>query len=171
MSLRADKTLNILLLASDAYRVSMLRRSMRQAGLCAEIERLDLTARAAEVARACAGHSGVSPDLVFVDLADTQPAALRFARDIAFGDRACPVPVVLLTSPDSEALLERGELDGGEATMFTARALDTFLGKLVGRRQASFIRAIGILYQYGPILVQLPEAILEKPDDSAQLSA
>lgn len=171
MSLRADKTLNILLLASDAYRVSMLRRSMRQAGLCADIERLDLTAKPAVIARACSGRTGAAPDLVFIDLADTVPAALKTVREVAFGDRASSIPVVLLTSPDAETLLERGELDDGAATMFSARALDTFLAKLVGRRQAPFMRAIGILYAYGPILVKLPDAILERQDDSAQLSA
>ena len=164
--------LQILLLAENTRRVSMLRKSVRDGGLSCVIKRIGHNKQASEwLRRNSPPRSEPVPDLVLFDFAKAEPDAVALARDIAFGAERSRVPVVLMTSPETESMLESGELDDGEATMFTARALDVFLRKLVGRRREGFLRALGTLYQYGPILAPLPSHFLESNGEPDKLSA
>lgn len=172
MPKQADSNLDLLLVADDAYRVAMLRRVMQQVGLSCTIRRLGLTKKAsAYLGRLKPYENSPLPDLVLFDIAESDPATIEIARDVAFGKRRSQVPVVLLTSPASETLLDSGEFDGGETTMFSPRTLETFLKKLVGRRRNGFLRALCTLYQYGPILARQPIHFLERSEEPAELSA
>lgn len=164
--------LQILLLADDTGRVALLRASIRDNGLSCGIKRIGYSDKASQwLRRNPPPPSEPLPDLVLFDFADASPDAVALARDIAFGADRSPVPVVLMTSPETESMLESGEIDDGEATMFTARGLDVFLRKLVGQRRQSFLRALCTLYQYGPIITPLPSTFLETNGQPDQLSA
>lgn len=172
MPTKANNNLDLLLIADDAYRVAMLRDAIRKAGLNCTIRRLGQTKKAsAYLGRVKPYENTPLPDLVLFDIADSDPSTVSIAKDIAFGKRRSEVPVILMTSPASESLLESGELDGGKATMFASRALETLLGKLVGRKRHGFLRALATLYQYGPILARQPARFLEHCDVPSQLSA
>ena len=167
-----DQNLDVLLIADDSYRVAMLRQAMQQHGLSCTIRRLDQTKKAsAYLKRMQPYENSPTPDLVLFDLAEPDDTAVDLLREVAFGERRSEAPVVLLTSPASEPMLESGEVDEGQSTMFAPRSLQTFLQKLVGSRRAGFLRALKTLYQYGPILARQPRHFLEKRDDLAQLSA
>lgn len=171
MPTMAETELDLLLIADDAYRVSMLQALMRNAGLTCTVRRLDQTKKAtAYLRRLKPFENSRLPDLVLFDIAESHPSIVDLARDVAFGERRSAVPVVLLTSPASETLLESGELDGGKSTMFASRALETFLGKLVGRKRHGFLRALATLYEYGPILARQPARFLENCELTSQLS-
>ena len=162
----------ILLLADDAKRITMLRRSFRDNGLTCRINRLGLGKKAADfLHRQPPERPEMLRKLVLFDFAEASPQTLDLARDVAVGQDRSPCPVVLMTSPDTESMLEAGELDDGEATMFKARTLDTFLQKLVGGRRQNFLEALLTLYQYGPILARLPDEIVETVEQHEQLSA
>lgn len=164
--------LEILLVADDAVRVSLLRRSMRANGLSCNTRRVGYGKKAlAYLRRHSPYQTTPAPHLVLIDLAEQSDAARELVQQMAFGKRRSPIPVVLLSSPAAEVLLESGELDGGEATMFTARALDSFFRKLVGQRRAGFLKALATLYEYGPIILRLPEAFVESSEDAPDLSA
>jgi len=172
MPKKADRNLDLLLIADDPYRVAMLRRAMRHAGLNCTIRRLGQTKKAsAYLGRVSPYENSALPDLVLFDIADFDSSTVDIAKDIAFGERRSKVPVVLLTSPASETLLESGELDGGATTMFSPRTLETFLKKLVGRRRYGFLRALSTLYQYGPILARQPLNFLERSEEPSELVA
>ena len=172
MVARTGTNLQILLVAENTRRVSMLRKSIRDNGLSCGIKRIGHSEKASLwLRRNPPTPSEPLPDLVLFDFAEAHPDAVALARDIAFGADRSPVPVVLMTSPETETMLESGELDGGEATMFAARALDVFLRKLVGRRRQGFLRALCTLYQYGPILTPLPAPFLETIEQPDKLSA
>ena len=172
MATSAVTNLQVLLIAENTRRVSMLRKSFRDNGLRCGIKRLGYSEKASQwLRRNSPPPSEPLPDLVLFDFAEAKPDAVALARDIAFGADRSPVPVVLITSPDTESMLESGELDDGKATMFTARALDVFLRKLVGRRRPGFLRALCTLYQYGPVLTSLPAPLLETIEQPDKLSA
>jgi len=172
MTTSMGKDLQILLLAENARRVSMLRQSFRDNDLSCGIKRIGHCKKASACLRRKPPYQSEQlPDLVLFDFAEADPESLALARDIAFGADRSPVPVVLMTSPETESMLETGELDDGEATMFTARALDNFLCKLVGRRRQAFLRALRTLYQYGPILARLPAPFLETVEQPEKLTA
>ena len=169
---KTPESLDVLLIADDGYRVSMLRESMRQSGLSCTIRRMDQTRKASAYVRKLESYGkSPRPDLVLFDLAEPSEKTLEVLRDVAFGEQRSEVPVVLMTSPASEPLLESGEIDDGRATMFSPRALPSLLGKLVGSRRQGFLRALGTLYQYGPILARQPAEFLDRRDDYLQLSA
>ena len=172
MATSTGTDLQILLLADNARRVAMLRNSLRDNGIRGGIKRVGQSDKAFEwLQRSSPPSSEPLPDLILIDFAEADEDAVAAARDIAFGPNRSPVPVVLLTSPETESMLESGEVDDGEATMFTARALDLFLRKLVGQRRQSFLRALSTLYQYGPILTPLPPPYLDTIEPPDKLSA
>ena len=166
------KELDVLLIADDVYRVAMLRESMRQQGLTCTIRRMDPTRKASACVRRLKPYEkSPRPDLVLFDIADPSEATIDVLREVAFGARRSEVPVILLTSPTSEPLLEGGAIDGGEATMFSPRSLGSIVAKLADQRRPAFLEALGTLYEYGPILARLPDVFLERRDDLVRMSA
>ena len=170
----AEKTLDVMLIADDAYRVAMLRQCMRKSGLSCTIRRMGASKKAsAYLNRRQPYDKSPMPDIVMFDLAETDPQTIDVLQDVAFGEQRSSVPVVLLTSPSTEPMLESGEIDDGQATMFSPRSLPNFLKKLTGNRRRGFLRALRTLYEYGPILARQPAHFLDRSDDSfeMQLSA
>jgi len=92
-------------------------------------------------------------------------------REIAFGQGKAGVPVILLTSPESQKLLDAGEIDGGQAVMFTPTALPSFVGKMRNGGRKSFFKALRTLYQFGPILVRTPEKFLRQDAQKEAIAA
>lgn len=172
MPAATKRPLTIVLIADDTYRTALLRRAIRDAGVDCEICRVPLTTGApAFLKRKLPDGSTTKPDVVFCDFADIDPGACRTVRAVAFGSQRSDVPVVLLTSGASEAVLDSGELDDGKATMFSPRPLDFVLGKLAGDDRDAFLRALQTLYRYGPVLARQPDIFLDNGDDLAELSA
>lgn len=164
--------LQILLIADDSYRIAMLRRAMKNAGLNCRISRLPQTRTArAFLNRKQLADGESRPDLVFQDFACDDNEALDTLSVVAFGASRSRVPVVILTSPATEEMLQSGDLDDGRSIMFSPRPLESLLRKLADNRGSAFIAAVRTLYQYGPILARLPQHFFELSDDSTQLSA
>lgn len=172
MPANCQTPLTIVLIADDSYRIALLRRAVRDAGVACTIYRVPLTtgARAFLKPRSPNG-APTQPDLVFCDFATTDGNVRRTVQAIAFGKQRSPVPVVLLTSTASEELLDSGELDDGKATMFSARPLDFVIGKLAGDERLAFLHALATLYQYGPVLARQPDVFLDRGDHDVELSA
>lgn len=164
--------ITIVLIADDSYRIALLRRAVRDAGVACTIYRIPLTtgARAFLKPKAPDG-TAATPDLVLCDFATTEAGVCRTVQAVAFGSQRSDVPVVLLTSEASENLLDSGELDEGAATMFSARPLEFVLRKLAGDGRRAFLRALATLYQYGPVLARQPDVFLDCGDDEKELSA
>ncbi|NNC76743.1 MAG: hypothetical protein HKN77_02200 [Woeseiaceae bacterium] len=172
MSPSHSTPLQILLIADDKFRIAMLRRAIRDTDLKCSITRLAQT----HTARAFLNSKQLTegkqrPDLVLLDMGNDDASALKTASAVALGPGRSPVPVVLLTSAVTEALLQSGELDDGKSTMFSSRPLPLFLEKLAGGSRQGFLQALETLYQYGPVLARLPEHFFRSSDDSTQLSA
>ena len=159
---KLSKPVHMVLIADDAYRVAMLRRLMRRLGVSGQLKRLAPTAKAkAYLQRQTPFENAPLPDLVLFDLAELRHCDRRLLSALVFGERRTTAPVVLLTSPATEAMLENGELDSGNATMFSPRKLKSFLTQLAGRHSDDFLKALTTLYQYGPILARQPARFLD----------
>jgi hypothetical protein len=55
-------------------------------------------------------------------------------------------------------LLDTGNIGGNKAIMFSPTSLSSFVRKMKNGKRSSFFKALNTLYQYGPILVRLPES-------------
>ena len=62
-----------------------------------------------------------------------------------------------MTAPGTEELLESGEIDGGEATMFSPTDIGVLAKKLAGRACQEVMHSMSVLNQYGPILIRTQE--------------
>lgn len=167
-----EKGVNLVLIADNPDRASMLRATMEKTGINGVIRRLSPGAPAIDCARKSGAYRQKElPDLILYDYADPDDRCTSVLRDIAFGSERARVPVVLLTSPGSQDLLDTGEVDGNKAVMFSPTSLSSFVGKMKTDTRTSFFKALDTLYQYGPILVRMPRSMRQSDSEQMALSA
>lgn len=159
---QARKTLRILLIARNGYRIAMLKQAMHKSGVECHLQIIEQSKIAAACLRGVKPYDKVpAPDLVMVDFGSPGVESIARVRDIAFGERRSTVPVVLLTGPVTARMLDDGDIDGGDAIMFSPHSLVPFLSKLAGKKRDTVVAAVGILYQYGPFLIRQPDEFLD----------
>lgn len=164
----ANDTMNLLLISDSAERGSMLSQAMEQQGLRGEIRRMRPSRSAVALARRSGRYRRTTPhDFILFDFADPNDQCLTVVRDIAFGPNRATVPVILLTSPDSEYLLDSGSFVADEANMFAPTSLSCFLDKMRQHSRNRFLRALSVMSDLGPVLVRLPGFFLRSSDDVA----
>ncbi|HNP63879.1 MAG TPA: hypothetical protein PKH39_08055 [Woeseiaceae bacterium] len=157
---RKDK-IDIVLIADRPGRATMLHDIMQDSGVCGTIRRLTPGDRAIQRVRQTGEFRRVPlPDLIFFDFSNTDKHNIAVLREIAFGPKKSTVPVILLTSPETEALLDSGDIDGGGAVMLTPTSLSTCAERMRTGNRKAFFKALGIFYEFGPILVRTPEPVL-----------
>lgn len=167
-----DKGVELVLIAEQPERAALLRDTMRNNGINGVIRRL----APSRAAVACARNSGAyankgHPDLIVFDYTEPTEHNTSILREIAFSNERSRVPVVLLTSPSSQDLLDTGDVDGDTAVMFSPTSLVSFVRKMQTSKRQSFFQALDTLYQYGPILVRMPDAFLSYGHQQLAMSA
>jgi response regulator RpfG family c-di-GMP phosphodiesterase len=167
-----EKGVNLVLIADNPDRASMLRDTLEKTGINGVIRRLSPGAPAIDCARRSGAYRQKElPDLILYDYADPNEQNTSVLRDIAFSNERARVPVVLLTSPASQDLLDTGEVDGNETVMFSPTSLRSFVGKMKAGKRTSFFKALDTLYQYGPIIVRMPQSMRQYDTHQRALSA
>lgn len=164
--------INLVLIAERAARASMLRNALAQCGVDGVIRRISPGASAVD----CALQQGryrekPLPDLFFFDFTTPTEESIEVLKAIAIGDRRTPVPVVLITSADSQDLLDNGTIAEDSVVMFAPTSLSSFVRKMKSEQRPSFFKALHTLYQYGPILVRPPVSALNYSGALTALSA
>jgi len=154
-----DRAINLVLIADDPARASMLKVALERTGISGVIRRLEPGGTAIDCARKSGAYRQKDlPDLILFDYADPNDRNTSVLRDIAFSDNKSRVPVVLLTSSSSQDMLDTGDIGGQEAIMFSPTSLRSFIGKMKYEKRQPFLRALDTLFKYGPILVRMPES-------------
>lgn len=167
----STKEINLVLIASDSGRSSTLRDAMARCGVDGVIRRIDPGEPAVDCALQQGPYSQKSlPDLFFVDFTAPDEATISVLQAIAFGERRTAVPVVLITSPHSQELLDNGTLADDSAVMFSPTSLSSFMRKMKLDKRPTFFKALRTLYQYGPILVRSSVAAMRRDDGVTALS-
>ena len=167
-----DKTMKLLLISDGSDRAAMLRQLMEQQGLRGEIHRMDQGRSAIAAARGTGPFKGEKPpDLVMIDFSAPNRRCLSVLSRLALGSKPCPMPVILLTSPDSEDLLRSGELDFDATRVFAPTNLLSFVRKMRQHSRRRFLRALRVMASLGPVLVRLPESLLQRNENETALTA
>jgi len=144
----------------------MLTRAMERYDQVGEIHQIRPTKKAAAYTRRRGRRAAPTPhDLILYDLSQPNERSLSTISEIAFGSTPPSSPVVLLTSLDSEYLLESDTLTHGNNNMFAPTSLCSFLRKMREHSSARFLRALSVLSDLGPVVVRLPEFYSRNPDD------
>ena len=155
-----EKDINLILIADDPGRANALRESLQVAGISGVIRRVTPGERAVDCARR-KGPFGTcdTPDLILFDYEDPDEDKTTVLTEIAFSPERTEIPVVLLTSPESQELLDSGDVGDDKAVMFTPTSLSSFIDKMRNGHREVFLKAVRTLYEYGPILVSMPRQI------------
>ncbi len=139
----------------------MLHDVLQDSGINGTIRRLTPGDRAIHRVRQTGEFRRVAlPDLVFFDFSNADRHNIAVLRDIAFGPGKSTIPVILLTSPQTETLLDSGDIDGGSAVMLTPTSLSTCARRMHASNRTAYFKALRIFYEFGPILVRTPEHVL-----------
>ena len=161
-----ENSLHLLLISDSPEKAAMLTQAMEQKGLRIEIR----TMRPSRSAVACARRSGryrrtETHDFILFDFSEPSPHSLATVADVAFGPNRAPAPVILLTSPSSECLLDSDELMASESGLFAPTTLGGFLGKMRQHSRGRFLRALSVMSELGPVLVRLPGFFMRDSDN------
>ena len=158
-----NNEINLVLIADQPNRATALHDLMQDSGVNGVIRRLSPGKGAVDCVRQTGLYRDKTlPDLFICDFSAPDKLKISLLTEIAFGANKAPVPVIVLTSPDSAAMLDSGEIDGGKAVMFTPTALTSFVEKMRNGGRLSFFKALRTLYQFGPILVRTPDELLSQ---------
>ncbi len=153
----SENSINLLLVANDPATSSLLKKALESCRIDGIIRRVPADSVAVECARQSGSYQDKTPpDLILFDFTEPTDDITAVLRDIAFSDERARVPVVLLTNTRSQQLLDEDNLHGNKAIMFSPTRLSTFVSKFENESRANFLKALGTLYQYGPIVVELP---------------
>lgn len=149
--------INLVLIAEDSARATLLRDTMSNCGVEGVIRRIDPGNPAVDCARQTGPYrERPLPDLIFLDFTNPNEENIAVLKAIAFGEKRTSVPVVLMTSDYSQELLDNGGVAEESAVMFSPTSLPSFFRKMKTGERPSFFKALRTLYQYGPILVRPP---------------
>lgn len=158
-SLTATRDMNILLIADNRKRAGLLRQAMENKGLSCKLRRIDPGKLASAYARQLGMYRNTAaPDLILVDMTDLDPTTSEMLRTLAFGDKRASAPIVILTSHTSERQLDEAGVIDAHSTVFAPTELGCFLDKMREHKRRRFMRALGVMYQLGPVLVRVPRA-------------
>ena len=154
ISTMQDRNLKIVLVSDQSIRVARLKNELAGAGVSARLVLKPPNHSTAALLRRIGASKSKPNCLVLVDFTEDSVLSRRMLKNIAFGERRCRAVVGVLTAPETEELLESGEIDGGEATMFSPTEIGVLAKKLAGRACQEVLHSMSVLNQYGPILIR-----------------
>jgi len=144
------------MVSENSCQIASLKRDVVNAGLDADLSLKTAghsTAAGLRRLRADAGRRHV----VFLDFTADTLLARRMLKCIAFGEKRSPAIVAVMTLPKTEALLQSGDVDGGEAIMFSSTSMSSVLQKLAGPGADKMLHSLAVLNRFGPVLVSVPD--------------
>ena len=144
------------MVSENSCQIASLKRDVIGAGLDADLRLKTAGHTAAAALRRLKTDPG-KPHIVFLDFTADTLLARRMLRSIAFGEKRSPAILAVMTLPKTEALLQSGDVDGGEATMFSATSMSGILEKLAGPAAHRMLHSLAVLNRFGPVLVRVPE--------------
>ncbi len=169
---RLKDDLDLVLIADRPGRADLLHDLMQDADVSGMIRRIAPGDRAVRrVQQTGEFRHTALPDLFFFDFSNPDKLKVSVLRKIAFGRAKSTVPIVVLTSPESVALLDSGDIDGGQAVMLTPTSLNACIHRLCISKRTAYFKALRIFYEFGPILVRTPEHVLTQDSLEEVISA
>ncbi|MDJ0749204.1 MAG: hypothetical protein QNJ11_06950 [Woeseiaceae bacterium] len=155
-----EKDINLVLIGENPGCANTIREILQVAGISGIIRRVTPGERAVECARRKGSYqSADSPDLILFDYEVPDKDKTTVLNEIAFCPDRASIPVVLLTSPESQKMINDGDVGDDKAVMFTPTSLTSFVDKMRNGQREVFLKAVRTLYEYGPILVSMPRHV------------
>lgn len=162
----AEETMSLLLISDRADKAAMLTRIMEEHGLFSTIHTIGPKRNAVAHARRSGRYQRTTPyDFILFDFSEPDEQCLSIVSDVAFGPNRARSPLILLTTPSSECLLESDKLNCGDSSMFAPMSLGCFINKMRQHSRSRFLRALSVMSDLGPVLVRVPGFFMRPADD------
>ncbi len=163
---RQQQRLNILLVEDDPSRATLVRNALA----ASQIRCLLHTVGAGSNVLTYLRHQkpfdeAPTPDLVLFDFADPEQRLLKIVDRIKADVSLRDIPVVLLTGPDSEQMLEDVYRNGKDCIMFSPIELEDFLRAMQSFNIEQFLRAVKLIENLGFVLVRVPATFVQQQHD------
>lgn len=107
------------------------------------------------------------PDLVLLDATSCEPEQIKVLNQVHANTNGREIPLVLLTSPESEQFIDETYNQQDDGVVFSAIELNSFLRTMRSRTPERFLNAVTLIQKLGFVLVRLPD---ESTTDDATLS-
>lgn len=171
MPKRSD-SLDLLLIADQPACTALLRRVLEARGIDFTIRQMAPGRAAIRYARiGSRARDGDMPDLILFDYSRPRPGCMALLRTLALGRKRAAAPIVVMTGPDTERLLEEAGEACPDTMMFSALKLTAFADRLALHGRDRFVRAATVMAELGPILVRVPGYFLREPERLAAANA
>lgn len=153
-----EDRLNILLVASNGYSSAVVRQALETSNTRCRLLKVGVGRKTLSYLRKEGSYADApTPDLVLFDLLNADATSTQVLSEIRGDPQFRSLPVVLLTSEESDLPFDEITLGNTNYTTFSPVDLDSFLNALNAIRPNRFMQAISLLEKFGFVLVRMPE--------------
>lgn len=167
-----DPRLNILLIEDISSKTKLVREALERSQNRCKLHAVGAGPSTLEYLRQDGPYAAApTPDLVLFDMSDAEKRHLKILDRVHADTSNRGIPLVLLTRPDSEDLVEETYNGQGDCVMFSPIDLDCFLQTMRTRTPDRFLGAVALIQKLGFVLVRVPSEFTEiQPNRSIAIS-
>jgi len=149
--------LNILLIHDGPCRLDLVRSALEDACTRVRLHTVGAGRDAAKYLRQDAAYGNTpKPDLALFDFSQPEKRYLKLIEELKSTEEAAKIPLVLLTRPESEELLEKKYEPKDDCVMFSPIALADFLKTMNSHCIDRFMKAVTLIADLGFVRVRAP---------------
>ena len=157
-----QRRLNILLIESSARRLGLVQEELNDAGTRCRLHTVGTgTDSLKYLKREEPFADAPQPDLVIVDLSQPLKRLLTFVDKLKSLEEFEQLPLVVVTRPDTEALLTEKYPETEGCVMFSPIELGAFLRTMNSMPCERFLNAVRLMADLGFVLVRAPSSFEE----------
>ena len=160
--------LNILLVEDAPGKSELIRSALEQSGNKCNLHTVGSGRHTIKYLRGEGPYAAApKPDLVFLDATSCEPEQIKVLDQVHADTNSREIPLVLLTSPESERFIDETCNQQDEGVVFSAIELNSFLRTMRARTPERFLNAVTLIQKLGYVLVRVSD---EPASDDATLS-
>ncbi len=169
MAKSQPEIINVLLIEDHSDGSHVIKAALENAGLRCRFHTLGSGPAALEYLHQQHAYKDVpTPDLMFFDLIDPTDKDISLLQQIKADEKPGEIPLILLTGPDSEKMLNEAYKDNANFTCFTPIDLDTLLSAIKPLQLDRFLHAIELIDSFGFVLARMPDIPSQKKEIDAE---
>ena len=149
--------LNILLVEDAPGKSELIRSALAHSGNSCNLHTVGSGRHTIKYLRGEGPYAAApKPDLVFLDATNCEPDQIKILDQVHADTNSREIPLVLLTSPESEQFIDETYNQKNDNVVFSAIELNSFLRTMCARTPDRFLNAVTLIQKLGFVLVRIP---------------
>ncbi len=167
-----QRRVNILLIQNQATTLSTVQHSLESNQTRCRLQMIGVCSATLAYLRRDKPYCDTPvPDLVLFDMSDASPTSVSVVKAIKADKQCQSLPMVLLTSEDSEDEVVKLVSKRGKENAFSPVDLDSFIKALNSFKPDRFMHAVSLLENFGFVLVRMPGTpAISRPSHTHELA-